>query len=127
MVSRVSVVVSESLRRRSPPQQAHCVGAGTRMRSRGRCSGNGLRAGRFLTKAATVEVLAAARSAASSSSVAVPRRPRTRRDRHSARAARDHRQRQRDWVHLEHHPGVGGRHRRRLALHSARQTPAERL
>jgi hypothetical protein len=38
-------VASESLRNRSLPQQAHWVGPGTRMRSRGICSGNGLRAG----------------------------------------------------------------------------------
>ena len=46
------------------------VGPGTITRSRGRCSGNGLRAGRLRVKAATVVVLATAISAAISSSVA---------------------------------------------------------
>ena len=71
ITSSVSVIVSPSLRSRVPPQQGQVVGAGTTTRSRGRCSGNGLRAGRLRVKAATVVVLAAACSAAISSSVAV--------------------------------------------------------
>ena len=55
-------------------KQAHDDGPGTITRSRGRYSGNGLRAGRLRVKAATVTeacvVLATAVSAASSSSVA---------------------------------------------------------
>jgi hypothetical protein len=68
--SSVSVVVSPSLRSRPLPQHRHAVGPGTITRSRGKCSGNGLRAGRLRVKAATVVVLATAISAAISSSVA---------------------------------------------------------
>src|ERR1019366_2744337 len=61
-------------RSRVPPQQAQAVGPGTIRRSRGRCSGNGLRDGRRRAKDATFVVafvvLAAAISAASSSCVA---------------------------------------------------------
>jgi len=38
-----------------------------------------------------------------------------------------HRQRQRHGIHFERRPGLGRRHRRRLALHRTRQAPAERL
>jgi hypothetical protein len=68
--SNVSVTVSPSLRSRPPPQQRQAVGPGTITRSRGRCAGNGLRAGRLRVKAATVVVLATTISAAISSSVA---------------------------------------------------------
>ena len=37
----------------APPQQGQDVGVGCRMRVRGRCSGNGLRAGFLRVKAAT--------------------------------------------------------------------------
>jgi hypothetical protein len=70
ITSSVSVIVSPSLRSRVPPQQAQVVGAGMTTRSRGRCSGNGWRLGRFLVNGATFVALAAARSAAISSSVA---------------------------------------------------------
>src|SRR5580700_7996462 len=40
---------------------------------------------------------------------------------------RDDRQRQRHRADLECHPRLGGRDRRRVALHRARQTAAERL
>ena len=53
MTSSVSVTSSPSLRSASPPQQLQAVGPGTTTRSRGRCSGNGLRAGRLRMKAAT--------------------------------------------------------------------------
>ena len=53
------------------PQQGQLSGAGITTRSRGRCSGNGLRDGRLRWKDCTVCVRAAACSAASSSSVAV--------------------------------------------------------
>jgi len=49
---------------------------GTTMRSRGRCSGKGLRAGRLREKAATLVVLATACSAAISSSAAEAQVPR---------------------------------------------------
>ena len=54
----------------SPPQQRQAVGPGTITRSRGRCLGNGLRAGRLRVNAVTVVVCATAFSAAISSSVA---------------------------------------------------------
>ena len=60
MTSSVSVTSSPSLDSRVPPQQAQAVGAGSTTRSRGRCSGNGLRDGRLRVKAATFVVLAAA-------------------------------------------------------------------
>ena len=63
-------MTSRSLDSRDPPQQAQAVGPGTIRRSRGRCSGNGLRDGRLRVNDATLVVLAAAISAASSSSVA---------------------------------------------------------
>jgi hypothetical protein len=40
--SRVSVTSSPRFDRRAPPQHGQDVGVGCRMRSRGRCSGNGL-------------------------------------------------------------------------------------
>src|ERR1700687_3130735 len=71
--SSVSVTSSPSLDNRDPPQQAQLDGAAIITRSRGRCSGNGLREGRLRVKADTVVVLAfaAACSAAISSSLAV--------------------------------------------------------
>ena len=55
-----------------PPQQRQVVGGGTTTRSRGRCAGNGRRAGLCRTWAATtVPAFAAAASAAASSSAAV--------------------------------------------------------
>src|SRR4051812_37225865 len=70
ITSSVSVTVSPSLRRRVPPQQSQVVGAGTTTRSRGRCAGNGWRDGRLRANGAALVDLAAARSAAISSSVA---------------------------------------------------------
>ena len=70
MTSSVSVTSSPSFDSRVPPQQAQDVGPRTTTRSRGRCSGKGLRDGRLRVNEATVVVLAAAISAASSSSVA---------------------------------------------------------
>jgi hypothetical protein len=70
-LSSVSVIVSPSLHSLSEPQQGQVAGAGTTTRSRGRWSGNGLRAGFLRANASTVVVFAAARSAASSSSPAV--------------------------------------------------------
>jgi hypothetical protein len=74
ITSSVSVMSSPSFDSRAPPQQAQAVGPGTIFRSRGKCSGKGLRDGRLRVNDATVvvalEVLAAAISAASSSSVA---------------------------------------------------------
>jgi hypothetical protein len=72
IASSVSVISSPSLDSRDPPQQAQAVGPGMITRSRGRCSGNGLRDGRLRVNDATfvVAVWAAASSAASSSSVA---------------------------------------------------------
>lgn len=61
---------SPNLDSRAPPQQAHTTGPGTITRSRGRCPGNGWRDGRLRVNDATFMVLAAAISAASSSSVA---------------------------------------------------------
>jgi hypothetical protein len=62
--------VFPSLVNRAPPQQAHADGPAIITRSRGRCSGMGLRAGRLRVNDVTVVVLAAAISGASSSSVA---------------------------------------------------------
>jgi hypothetical protein len=71
ITSSVSVTSSPSFTSRSEPQQLQVAGAATTTRSRGRCSGNGLRPGRRRVKARTdVVALAAARSAASSSSAA---------------------------------------------------------
>src|SRR5205085_6828060 len=70
MTSSVSVMSSPSLDSRDPPQQLQATGPGTITRSRGKCSGNGLRDGRLRANDATFVVLAAAISAASSSSVA---------------------------------------------------------
>src|ERR1700751_2523356 len=55
--------------RRLEPQQLQVVGPGTTTRSRGRCAGNGLRAG-FLPVKARTGVVAAAFAAGRSSSVA---------------------------------------------------------
>lgn len=43
------------------------------------------------------------------------------------RAPGHHRQRQRHGIHVQRHPGLGRGDWRRLALHRARQAPAERL
>src|SRR5271167_2703240 len=51
--SSVSVTSSPSLASFVEPQQAHAVGPGTMIRSRGRCAGNGLREGRLRAKART--------------------------------------------------------------------------
>src|SRR5258705_5326548 len=68
MTSSVSVMSSPSFDNRAPPQQAHAVGPDTITRSRGRCSGKGLRDGRLRVNDATsvvvFAVLAAAISAA---------------------------------------------------------------
>ncbi len=69
--SSVSVTSSPIFDSLSEPQQAQAVGAGTTTRSRGRCAGNGLRAGLRRVNPLTSVVSAAARSAASSSSVAL--------------------------------------------------------
>ena len=61
-------VIFDSL---SEPQQAQDVGGGTTTRSRGRCAGNGLRAGLRRVNPLTSAVPAAVCSAASSSSVAL--------------------------------------------------------
>lgn len=53
--SSVSVTSSPSLRGRSLPQQEQVVGPGSTTRSGGRCSGNGLRAGRLRVDAATAD------------------------------------------------------------------------
>ena len=69
ITSSVSVTSSPIFTIRDDPQQLQLVGASTTTRSRGRCSGNGLRTGRRW-KPSTVVVFAAAASAAISSSVA---------------------------------------------------------
>lgn len=71
ITSSVSVIVSPSLHSLSEPQHGQLAGAGTTTRSRGRWSGKGWRDGRLRVKAATAVVLAAACSAANSSSLAV--------------------------------------------------------
>ena len=68
--SRVSVTSSPSFDRREPPQAGHAHGAGMTTRSRGRCAGNGFLTGRLRSNGATLVVLAAAISAARSSSLA---------------------------------------------------------
>jgi hypothetical protein len=70
ITSSVSVMSSPRFVSRVPPQQAQALVPGTITRSRGRCSGSGLREGRLRLKAATLVVSAAAFSAASSSSLA---------------------------------------------------------
>ena len=60
-------------------------------------------------------------------SVGSPRRPGTRRHYWPARPAHLHRQRQRNGVQLEPHPGLGGAQQGQVALHRARQAAAERL
>ena len=59
ITSSVSVMSSPSLRNRVLPQHKHAAGPGSTTRARGRCSGNGWRAGR-LRKATTFVVLATA-------------------------------------------------------------------
>ena len=71
ITSSVSVTSSPSFESFVDPQQGQLSGAGITTRSRGRWSGNGLRAGRLRWNDGTVCVRAAAFSAASSSSVAV--------------------------------------------------------
>ena len=71
MTSSVSVTSSPIFDSFSEPQQAQDVGPGTTTRSRGRCAGNGLRAGLRRVNPLTCVVPAAACSAASSSSVAL--------------------------------------------------------
>ena len=58
MTSSVSVMSSPIFTMRSEPQQEQAVGASITTRSRGRCSGNGLRAGRRRSNPATVVVFA---------------------------------------------------------------------
>src|SRR5260370_12214135 len=70
MTSSVSVMSSPNLRSRGLPQQRQTVGPGSTTWSRGKRSGKGWRAGRLRVKATTLVVLATARSAAISSSVA---------------------------------------------------------
>ena len=71
ITSSVSVMSSPSFTIRPEPQHPQVIGASITTRSRGRCAGNGLRAGRRRSKARTgVFACAAARSAARSSSVA---------------------------------------------------------
>src|SRR5215471_2486888 len=65
--SSVSVTSSPSLASLVEPQQTQAVGPGTMIRSRGRCAGNGCRAGFRRLKARTCVVAAAAFSAATSS------------------------------------------------------------
>src|SRR3546814_8743777 len=62
ITSSVSVTSSPSFDSRAPPQAGQAQGAGITTRSRGRCSGNGLRDGRLRVKPATLDVFAAARS-----------------------------------------------------------------
>jgi hypothetical protein len=71
ITSSVSVISSPSFESFVDPQHGQLSGAAITTRSRGRWSGNGLRAGRLRWNDFTVCVLAAAFSAASSSSVAV--------------------------------------------------------
>jgi hypothetical protein len=66
--SSVSVMSSPSFTIRLEPQQPQAVGASITTRSRGRCAGKGLRAGRRRVKARTGVFAAAARSAAAASS-----------------------------------------------------------
>src|SRR3546814_6916338 len=66
ITSSVSVISSPSFDRRALPQDGHEQGAGMTTRSRGRCSGNGLRLGRLRSNAATSLVFAGAASAAQS-------------------------------------------------------------
>jgi len=72
--SSVSVTSSPSFDSFAEPQQGQFSGAAITTRSRGRCSGNGLREGRLRSNDLTVSVRAAAFSAASSSSVAAASR-----------------------------------------------------
>jgi hypothetical protein len=69
MTSSVSVTSSPSFDSFNEPQHGQAAGAQTTTRSRGRCAGNGFRAGRRRAKGMTW-LDNAVRSAASSSSVA---------------------------------------------------------
>src|SRR5690606_27372119 len=71
ITSSVSVTSSPSFDNRAPPHAGQAQGAGITTRSRGRCSGKALRAGRLRSNAATPVVFAAAAWAASSSSLAL--------------------------------------------------------
>ena len=71
ITSSVSVTSSPTFDSLSDPQHAQDVSPSTTTRSRGRCSGKGLRDGLRRTKPLTSVVRAAAFSAASSSSVAL--------------------------------------------------------
>jgi hypothetical protein len=68
MTSSVSVTSSPILVSRDEPQAAQLQGAGSTTRSRGRCSGNGLRTGLRRWKAPTVVLAFSAAAAASASS-----------------------------------------------------------
>ena len=68
--SSVSVISSPNFDSLCEPQQGQFSGAVMTMRSRGKCPGNGFFDGRLRSNELTVCVRAAARSAASSSSVA---------------------------------------------------------
>jgi hypothetical protein len=70
ITSSVSVMSSPSFDSFVDPQQGQRCGVEITMRSRGKCSGNGLRAARLRSNDRTVWVWAAAFSAANSSSVA---------------------------------------------------------
>ena len=70
MTSSVSVTSSPSFDSFTDPQQGQASGAAITTRSRGKCSGKGLRDGRARWKDRTVCARAAAFSAANSSSVA---------------------------------------------------------
>ena len=67
MRSAISVMLSLGLHSRVKPQHGHTVGVGITTRSRGRCAGNGLRAG-VLRVMLAAPVASAARSTARSSS-----------------------------------------------------------
>jgi hypothetical protein len=85
MISSVSVMSSPIFTMRSDPQHEQAVGAATTTRSRGRCSGMGLRAGRRRSKPSTGAVafsaviwssVAAASSSSSCNSIWSSRRAR---------------------------------------------------
>ena len=71
ITSSVSVTSSPIFDSPSDPQHVQAMGAGTTTRSRGRCSGKGLRDGLRRTNSFTSVDLAAAFSAGNSSSVAL--------------------------------------------------------
>ncbi len=70
ITSSVSVTSSPIFAIRAEPQQVQLAGASMMTRSRAKCSGKGLRAGRRRSKAETFVTFAATRSAMISSSVA---------------------------------------------------------